>query len=79
MIQHPRYLLPNAGGTGYYRFALDTGSWDRLVRALPAAWDMPSSKAHIVRWPAALIGDPRVKKFVDWVTAEADATTRRRS
>ncbi|MBN8944369.1 MAG: LysR family transcriptional regulator [Rhizobiales bacterium] len=46
----------------------------RLVRVLPAAWDMPSSKAHIVRWPAALTGDPRVRDFVAWLAAEADKT-----
>jgi len=51
----------------------------RLVRVLPAAWDMPSSKAHIVRWPAALIGDARVRAFVAWVAREADATTGRRA
>jgi LysR family glycine cleavage system transcriptional activator len=46
----------------------------RLVRVLPPSWDMPSSKAHIVRWPSALIGDQRVRDFVGWVTAEAKAT-----
>ena len=47
----------------------------RLVRVLPEKWDMPSSKAHIVRWPAALSTDQRVQKFVDWLTAEARSTT----
>jgi LysR family transcriptional regulator, glycine cleavage system transcriptional activator len=46
----------------------------RLVRVLPASWDMPSSKAHIVRWPGALTGDERVGRFVDWLIAEAKAT-----
>ena len=49
----------------------------RLVRVLPASWDMPSSKAHIVRWPAALAGDARVRAFVAWVSREANATTAR--
>lgn len=51
----------------------------RLVRVLPASWDMPSSKAHIVRWPAALTGDARVRAFQAWVSREADATTGRRA
>lgn len=50
----------------------------RLVRVLPASWDMPSSKAHVVRWPAALTGDERVRRFVAWVVAEAERTTGRR-
>ena len=44
---------------------------NRLCRVLPESWDMPSSKAHIVRWPAALTGDRRVQKFVDWLSVEA--------
>jgi LysR family glycine cleavage system transcriptional activator len=47
----------------------------RLVRALPPSWDMPSSKAHIVRWPAALTRDERVRRFVKWAVAEAEKTT----
>ena len=50
----------------------------RLVRVLPAKWDMPSSKAHVVRWPAALGADRRVRAFVDWLVAEARATTEKR-
>ena len=49
----------------------------RLVRVLAPSWDMPSSKAHVVRWPAALMGDERVRKFGDWLMREADATTGR--
>ena len=51
----------------------------RLVRVLPSSWDMPSSKAHIVRWPAALTGDERVRRFVTWAVGEAEATTGRRA
>ena len=47
----------------------------RLCRVLPPSWDMPSSKAHMVRWPAALAGDERVKAFVSWLVAEANATS----
>lgn len=43
----------------------------RLVRVLPEAEDLPSGKAHIVRWPAALREDVRVRQFVDWVVAAA--------
>ena len=49
----------------------------KLARVLPASWDMPSSKAHIVRWPAALIGDERVREFVNWAVEEAGVTTGR--
>jgi LysR family glycine cleavage system transcriptional activator len=47
----------------------------RLFRVLPPSFDMPSSKAHVVRWPGALLGDPRVGAFVSWVIAEASLTT----
>jgi LysR family glycine cleavage system transcriptional activator len=50
----------------------------RLVRVLPAKWDMPSSKAHVVRWPAALSTDRRVRTFVDWLAGEAKSTTEKR-
>jgi LysR family transcriptional regulator, glycine cleavage system transcriptional activator len=43
----------------------------RLSRVLPAKWDILSSKAHLVRWPAALAGDARVRAFVDWLTHQA--------
>ena len=46
----------------------------RLARVLPAHWDMASSKAHLVRWPAALGSDPRVRRFTAWLVAEADRT-----
>jgi LysR family glycine cleavage system transcriptional activator len=47
---------------------------NRLCRVLPDRWDMPSSKAHVVRWPAALTADRRVQKFVSWLTTEAQAS-----
>lgn len=43
----------------------------RLARVLSNEWDMPSSKVHVVRWPAALSGDRRVKLFTDWIAAES--------
>jgi LysR family glycine cleavage system transcriptional activator len=39
----------------------------RLVRVLPQSWDLPSSKTQIVRWPAAMASDHRVKAFIDWI------------
>jgi LysR family glycine cleavage system transcriptional activator len=45
---------------------------NRLCRVLPDNWDMPSSKAHVVRWPSALTQDRRVQKFVTWLTHEAE-------
>jgi LysR family glycine cleavage system transcriptional activator len=50
----------------------------RLVRVLPARWDMPSSKAHFVRWPAAHASDPRVRAFVQWLTKIGRASCRER-
>ena len=47
----------------------------RLVRLLPPAWDLPSSKAHIVRWPGALRTDGRVRAFSDWLIDQARLTT----
>ncbi|MHB0767636.1 LysR substrate-binding domain-containing protein [Bradyrhizobium sp. 1.27L] len=43
----------------------------RLCRVLPSKWDMPSGKAHFVRWRAALTGDKRVRHFTDWIATQA--------
>lgn len=43
----------------------------RLCRVLSGDWDMPSSKVHLVRWPAALTGDSRVRRFTRWIASEA--------
>jgi LysR family transcriptional regulator, glycine cleavage system transcriptional activator len=43
----------------------------RLYRVLSSDLDMPSSKTHIIRWPAALTGDKRVRAFAAWITKEA--------
>jgi LysR family transcriptional regulator, glycine cleavage system transcriptional activator len=48
----------------------------RLSRVLPRKWDMPSSKAHLVRWPAALAADQRVRSFVAWLTDETRTMAR---
>jgi LysR family glycine cleavage system transcriptional activator len=46
----------------------------RLVRVLPETLDMPSTKVHLVRWPAALAGDARVKAFVAWLVDVANTS-----
>ena len=43
----------------------------RLTRVLSSEWDMPSSKVHVVRWPAVLSGDARVRLFTSWLAGEA--------
>ncbi|RTL62205.1 MAG: LysR family transcriptional regulator [Hyphomicrobiales bacterium] len=48
----------------------------RLARVLPPAWEMPSSKVHLVKWPAALAGDARVQTFARWIAGAAKATAR---
>lgn len=46
----------------------------RLVRPLGPGWGLPCNKVHLVRWPAALSGDLRVRAFVSWLAAEAEQT-----
>jgi LysR family glycine cleavage system transcriptional activator len=55
-------------------YALEEG---RLVRVLPPREDMPSSKAHIVRWSTALRNDQRVKAFTSWLTKKTRETVGR--
>lgn len=47
----------------------------KLCRVLPPKWDMPSGKAHFVRWRAALTGDRRVRRFTDWISSQARGTS----
>lgn len=47
----------------------------RLFRVLAPKWDMPSSKAHLLRWQPALTGDNRVKRFATWIAGEAERTS----
>lgn len=47
----------------------------RLVRVLPEANDMASSKVHVARWPSALRGDRRVKSFTSWLVEQARETS----
>lgn len=46
----------------------------RLVRILPASYDLPSSKAHVARWPSALRDDLRIRAFAAWLVEQARAT-----
>ncbi|MGJ4936238.1 LysR substrate-binding domain-containing protein [Bradyrhizobium oligotrophicum] len=43
----------------------------RLTRVVSAEWDVPSSKVHVVRWPAVLSSDTRVRFFTNWLASEA--------
>jgi LysR family glycine cleavage system transcriptional activator len=47
----------------------------KLRRVLLAKWDMPSSKAHFIRWRPALAGDKRISRFADWISSEAERTS----
>jgi LysR family transcriptional regulator, glycine cleavage system transcriptional activator len=47
----------------------------RLCRVLPRSWDLPSGKAHFVRWPGVLSGDKRVASFTAWLAKEAAAVS----
>lgn len=46
----------------------------RLIRPLGDGWALPSGKAHLARWPAALSRDLRLRAFVDWLEAETART-----
>jgi LysR family transcriptional regulator, glycine cleavage system transcriptional activator len=48
----------------------------RLVRLLPARHDRLSAKVHVVRWPARLDGDARVRAFASWLVTAAQDTGR---
>ncbi len=48
----------------------------RLVRLLPARHDRLSAKVHVVRWPARLAGDARVRAFASWLVTAAQDTSR---
>lgn len=46
----------------------------RLVRVLPAEYDMPSSKAHVVRWLFTQRSDQRIKSFTSWLIDKTNET-----
>ena len=46
----------------------------RLVRMLPVREARLCGKVHVVRWPARLIGDFRVKAFAQWIVGQAEVT-----
>ena len=47
----------------------------QLSRVVSPDWDMACSKAHVIRWPAALASDRRVALFSDWIVREAQRTS----
>ncbi len=47
----------------------------QLSRVVSPDWDMTCSKAHVIRWPAALANDRRVALFSDWIVREAQRTS----
>jgi LysR family glycine cleavage system transcriptional activator len=47
---------------------------ERLVRLLPAEYDMRSSKAHVVQWLFTMRDDPRVRAFTAWLAEKARQT-----
>ena len=47
----------------------------QLCHVVSPDWDMTCSKAHVIRWPAALANDRRVALFSDWVVREAKRTS----
>lgn len=59
------------GRTLLVQDALEDG---RLVRVLPPAANLPSSKIHVLRWRRELRGDPRLQLLLDWIAEEARLT-----
>jgi hypothetical protein len=78
-------LMPNAGGTGYYRFSLAEGDWRALIAQ---ASDLPSGEALALNdslWagfhagevsPALLLEDARAMRGNGYAPAAADAGIR---
>jgi LysR family glycine cleavage system transcriptional activator len=48
----------------------------RLVPALATAPDVLSTKVHIARWSAELVGDRNTQVLVSWLTQAAEETSR---
>jgi len=48
----------------------------RLVRLLPPRYDLPSSRIYVIRWASPRQADPRIGRFVDWLSGQADETRR---
>jgi LysR family transcriptional regulator, glycine cleavage system transcriptional activator len=66
------------GGVAIGRSLLvaDAMSDGRLVPALASAPDMLSTKVHIARWNAELIGDRNTQVLVSWLAQAAEETSR---
>jgi LysR family transcriptional regulator, glycine cleavage system transcriptional activator len=48
----------------------------RLIPALATAPDVRSTKVHIARWRAELVGDRNANVLVSWLTQAAEQTSR---
>jgi LysR family glycine cleavage system transcriptional activator len=46
----------------------------RLSRVLSADWDLPCSKAYIMRWPRRRVDDRRCRQLVTWLSEKAAET-----
>ena len=46
-----------------------------IVLAVVDLRDRASSKAHVIRWPAALANDKQVALFVAWIAKQAAKIT----
>jgi alanyl aminopeptidase len=65
----PKWVMPNAGGTGYYRFSLDAAGWAGLAEVLPR---IPAGDALSTLDSAAAAnqaGEMTAKALVDIVSA----------
>jgi alanyl aminopeptidase len=68
----PAWIYPNAGESGYYRFDLDAGSWDKLVRAASDLSEPERAGLLLDAWALVLAGRRGVEdvvallRAVDW-------------
>ena len=65
-------IMPNAGGTGYYRFDLDPAGWDALIRTAP---QLPAGEALAMDdslWAAFYAGRSAPVQLIDAARLMAD-------
>lgn len=61
----PKWIYPNAGGAGYYRFALSQGDWSKLV-ASAASLDLPAKIGLVSNaWALVQSGDLTADQLFD--------------
>lgn len=69
-------LMPNAGGTGYYRFDLEPADWDRLIATFPSMSGAEAIAASDSLWAAFRAGRmdaPRLLTGTAALAANADS------